>query len=80
MGPYEITQPGGSVEHWNEEPGDVWMRRLTVTYPKAVWLNPVPEQFWDGMSSIELIRDKMEGRMFPLTLDGLDRAMRELAR
>jgi uncharacterized protein len=80
MGPYEITQPGGSVEHWNEEAGDVWMRRLTVTYPKAVWLNPVPEQFWDGMSSIELIRDKMEGRMFPLTLDGLDRAMRELAR
>ena len=80
MGPYEITQPGGSVEHWNEEAGDVWMRRLTVTYPKAAWLNPVPEQFWDGMSSIELIRDKMEGRMFPLTLDGLDRAMRELAR
>src|SRR6185312_3494237 len=52
MGPYEITQPGGSVEHWNEEAGDVWMRRLTDTYAKAVWLNPVPEQFWDGMSSI----------------------------
>jgi hypothetical protein len=80
MGPYEITQPGGSVEHWNEEAGDVWLKRLTTTYPKAAWLNPVPEQFWDGMSSIELVRDKMEGRMFPLTLDGLDRAMRELAR
>ncbi len=80
MGPYEITQPGGSVEHWNEEAGDIWLQRLTTTYPKAAWLNPVPEQFWDGMSSIELVRDKMEGRMYPLTLDGLDRAMRDLAR
>jgi uncharacterized protein len=80
MGPYEITQPGGSVEHWNEEAGDVWLHRLTTTYPKAAWLNPVPEQFWDGMSSIELVRDKMEGRMYPLTLDGLDRAMKDLSR
>lgn len=80
MGPYEITQPGGSVEHWNEEAGDIWLHRLTTTYPKATWLNPVPEQFWDGMSSIELVRDKMEGRMYPLTLDGLDRAMRDLSR
>jgi uncharacterized protein len=80
MGPYEITQPGGSVEHWNEESGEVWLRRLLDTYPKAAWLNPVPEQFWDGMSSIELVREMLGGRMYPLTLDGLDRATRELAR
>jgi uncharacterized protein len=80
MGPYEITQPGGSVEHWNEEAGEVWLRRLLTTYPKSVWLNPVPEQFWDGMSSIELVRDMLEARMYPLTLEGLDRAMRELGR
>ncbi|MGH6988976.1 MAG: vWA domain-containing protein [Stellaceae bacterium] len=80
MGPYEIAQPGGSVEHWNEESGEVWLRRLVTTYPKAAWLNPVPEQYWDGMSSIELVRDLLEGRMYPLTLDGLDRAMRDLAR
>jgi uncharacterized protein with von Willebrand factor type A (vWA) domain len=80
MGPYEITQPGGSVEHWNAESGEVWMGRLLTTYPKAAWLNPVLEHFWDGMSSIEQIRGLMEGRMYPLTLEGLDRAMRALAR
>src|SRR5579864_984769 len=80
MSPYEIVQPGGSVEHWNEEAGDVWMRRLLVTYPKAVWLNPVPERYWDGAPSIQMIHQLMEGRMFPLTLDGLDRAMRRLTR
>jgi uncharacterized protein len=80
MGPYEITQPGGSVEHWNEESGEVWLRRLLAIYPKSVWLNPVPETYWQGMSSIEMVRDMVEGRMFPLTLDGLDRAMRDLAR
>jgi uncharacterized protein with von Willebrand factor type A (vWA) domain len=80
MSPYEIVQPGGSVEHWNEEAGEVWMRRLTVTYPKSVWLNPVPERYWEGTPSIQLLRQLMEGRMFPLTLDGLDRAMRRLTR
>jgi len=80
MSPYEIEQPGGSVEHWNEESGEVWMRRLLATYPKAVWLNPVPERYWDGTLSIEIIRELMEGRMFPLTLDGIDRAMRRLTR
>src|SRR5690348_3769004 len=80
MSPYEVVQPGGSVEHWNEEAGEVWMRRLLVTYPKAVWLNPVPERYWEGTPSIALIRELMEGRMFPLTLDGLDRAMRRLTR
>jgi uncharacterized protein len=80
MSPYEIVQPGGSVEHWNEEAGEVWLRRLLVTYPKAVWLNPVPERYWEGTPSIHLVRELMEGRMFPLTLDGLDRAMRRLTR
>ena len=80
MSPYEIVQPGGSVEHWNEEAGEAWLRRLLATYPKAVWLNPVPQRYWDGTPSIQLVRELMEGRMFPLTLDGLDRAMRRLTR
>jgi uncharacterized protein with von Willebrand factor type A (vWA) domain len=80
MSPYEIMQPGGSVEHWNAEPGETWLRRLLSTYPKAVWLNPVLERYWGGTQSIRMIRDLMEGRMFPLTLDGLDRAMRRLTR
>ncbi|HVM80429.1 MAG TPA: VWA domain-containing protein [Stellaceae bacterium] len=80
MSPYEIVQPGGSVEHWNAEPGETWLRRLLETYPKAVWLNPVPERYWEGTQSIGMIRELMEGRMFPLTLDGLDRAMRRLTR
>jgi uncharacterized protein with von Willebrand factor type A (vWA) domain len=80
MSPYEIVQPGGSVEHWNAEPGEAWLRRLLATYPKSVWLNPVPERYWSGAQSIGMIRELMEGRMFPLTLDGLDRAMRRLTR
>jgi uncharacterized protein with von Willebrand factor type A (vWA) domain len=80
MSPYEIVQPGGSVEHWNAEPGEAWLRRLLATYPKAVWLNPVPERYWTGTQSIGMVRELMEGRMFPLTLDGLDRAMRRLTR
>ncbi len=80
MAPYEIAEAGGSVEHWNAEPGAVWLKRLLLTYPKAVWLNPVPERYWPGTPSIGMIRELMEGRMFPLTLDGLDRAMRRLQR
>ena len=80
MSPYELVQPGGSVEHWNEEAGEAWLRRLTATYPKSVWLNPVPERYWEGTPSIQVVRELMEGRMFPLTLDGLDRAMRRLTR
>jgi uncharacterized protein len=80
MSPYEMVQPGGSVEHWNEEAGETWLRRLLVTYPKSVWLNPVPERYWEGTPSIHLVHELMEGRMFPLTLDGLDRAMRRLTR
>jgi uncharacterized protein with von Willebrand factor type A (vWA) domain len=80
MSPYEITVPGGSVEHMNEEPGAVWMRRVTQIYPQAVWLNPIPEDNWDWTPSIKMMRELMDGRMYPLTLDGLDRAMRALMR
>jgi len=80
MSPYEIAKEGGSVERWNDEPGEAWMRRLLGTYSKAVWLNPVPAKYWGGTTSIGMIRALMENRMFPLTLDGIDRAMRELTR
>jgi uncharacterized protein with von Willebrand factor type A (vWA) domain len=80
MSPYEIVHPGGSVEHINEEPGLVWMQRLLGVYEKAVWLNPIPEKWWRETASIGMIDQLMRGRMFPLTLDGLDRAMRELSR
>ena len=80
MSPYEITYPGGSVEHWNEEPGAIWMDRVMQIYPSCVWLNPTPERYWDHTQSINVVRQIMGERMFPLTLDGLDRAMRELVR
>jgi uncharacterized protein len=80
MSPYEIEKEGGSVERWNDEPGETWLRRLLDAYPKAVWLNPVPEKYWGGTTSIGMIRRLMEERMFPLTLDGIDRGMRELTR
>ena len=80
MSPYEIEKEGGSVERWNDEPGEVWLRRLFEAYPRAVWLNPVLEKYWTGTASIEMIRRISEDRMFPLTLDGVDRAMRRLKR
>lgn len=80
MSPYEISHPGGSVEHFNEESGALWMHRLTNTYPAAVWLNPIPETQWGYSQSIALLKELMNGRMFPLTLAGLDDAMRELSR
>ena len=80
MSPYELTQSGGSVEHINDEPGSVWMQRLTATYPAAAWLNPLPEAHWDYTATVGMMRDLMGGRMYPLTLDGLDAAMRELTR
>jgi len=75
MSPYEITYAGGSVEHWNAEPGSVWLQRLMKAYPKFVWLNPQPQARWRHTQSIELIRDMLEGRMYPLTLSGLDDAI-----
>ena len=80
MSPYEITHPGGSVEHFNEEPGAVWMQRLTTTYPSAAWLNPVPESQWGYSQSVRILRELMTDRMYPLSLAGLDDAMRELTR
>jgi uncharacterized protein with von Willebrand factor type A (vWA) domain len=80
MSPYELTHVGGAVEHMNEEPGALWLRRVTATYRHCVWLNPVSEQHWGYTPSIAMIRDIMEGRMYPLTLAGLDRAMVELMR
>jgi uncharacterized protein with von Willebrand factor type A (vWA) domain len=80
MSPYEIMMPGGSVEYWNEEAGEVWLKRVIDTYPHAVWLNPVPAKHWDYTPSIGIIEKIFEERMFGLTLDGLDRAMRELGR
>jgi uncharacterized protein len=80
MSPYEISHAGGSVEHWNEESGETWMVRLRDHFPKAVWLNPAPEAHWGHTHSVQMMRRLMEGRMFPLTLAGLEDAMRALAR
>jgi uncharacterized protein with von Willebrand factor type A (vWA) domain len=80
MSPYEIAHPGGSVEHWNEEAGAAWLTRLVATWPQAVWLNPLPEAHWAYTPSIQMIRELLGERMFPLTLDGLERAMRALSR
>src|SRR3984885_3881423 len=80
MSPYEIVAPGGSVEHFNEEAGQVWMQRVAATDPSCVWLNPVAEREWETTASIRLMRQLMGGRMYPLTIEGLDGAMRELGR
>ena len=80
MSPYEVTYPGGSVEHWNEEAGAVWMDRVSQIYDSVVWLNPTAERHWDYTPSIGVIKQLMNDRMYPLTLDGLDKAMRELSR
>ncbi|MCC7410175.1 MAG: VWA domain-containing protein [Gammaproteobacteria bacterium] len=80
MSPYEIMMAGGSVEHWNEEPGLAWMERLLGAYPHAIWLNPVPDTHWDHTASIRMLREIMKERMFPLTLDGLERAIEALKR
>jgi uncharacterized protein with von Willebrand factor type A (vWA) domain len=80
MSPYEITHPGGSVEHVNDEAGAVWLQRVRHTYPATVWLNPTPERQWEYSTSTKLIQELMDGAMYPLTLEGLDDAMRELTR
>jgi uncharacterized protein with von Willebrand factor type A (vWA) domain len=80
MSPYEIEQPGGSVEHWNEEAGRVWMARIAAHFPRLVWLNPEPVDRWQWTPSVAITRALIGERMFPLTLAGLDQAMRELRR
>jgi uncharacterized protein len=79
MSPYEITQAGGSVEHWNAEAGSVWLQRLIKHYPKFAWINPVRQSHWRQTASIELTREMLEGRMYPLTLAGLDDAIDALS-
>ena len=78
MSPYEIIQPGGSVEHWNEEPGSAWMGRLLAQWPRSAWLNPAPQAEWERTASVRLLRDMMAGRMFPLTPAGLEEMIRAL--
>jgi uncharacterized protein with von Willebrand factor type A (vWA) domain len=78
MSPYEIVYSGGSVEHWNEEPGAVWINRLLTTYSKAIWLNPEPRHRWEFTPSVKLTREIMSDRMYPLTIAGLDEGIKAL--
>ncbi|WP_343586983.1 VWA domain-containing protein [Herbaspirillum sp.] len=80
MSPYEVVQPGGSVEYNNAEAGAVWLQRFTTAFPHFAWLNPEPEGLWQYRQSIALIRQLMNDRMFALTIDGLERAMRLLSK
>ncbi|MCY3982142.1 MAG: VWA domain-containing protein [Alphaproteobacteria bacterium] len=78
MSPYEITYKGGSVEHWNEEPGLLWAQRMLDQWPNAIWLNPRPETRWEHTPSTMIVKEVMANRMFPLSIDGLDRGLRLL--
>jgi len=80
MSPYEILQPGGSVEHWNEESGDVWLRRITTHFRRSAWLNPTPQKSWGYTNSITIMRQLMENRMFPLTVGGIEDMTKELSK
>ncbi len=80
MAPYEITNSGGSIEHWNEEPGIVWFKKLSDHFEKIAWLNPVPDDHWDYTSSVCIIRDAFDQRMYALTLKGLETAMTDLSK
>lgn len=80
MSPYEIVQPGGSIEHWNEEPGAVWMQRLLNVFPRLIWLNPDIQQRWEHSASVRLVQELIGAdRMFPMTLGGLEQGMRRLS-
>jgi uncharacterized protein with von Willebrand factor type A (vWA) domain len=80
MGPSEILQPGGSVEHHNKEPGAQWLQRIITSWPKAVWLNPEPQSAWQYRYSISLIQNIVQGKMFPVTVSGVEQAMRLLSK
>ena len=80
MSPYEVLQPGGSVEYHNEEPGAEWLQRLTHAFPGFAWVNPEPQGVWQYRQSIAIIQQLMNQRMFPLTLAGLEGAMRLLSK
>lgn len=80
MAPYEVTHTGGSVEHWNDEPGAVWLERMTNHFKKIVWLNPAPESYWGQGGSLGMIKDIMQDEMYPMTLEGLENAMKYLSK
>ena len=80
MSPYEVTYEGGSVEHWNDEAGATWLQRVTEIYENCIWLNPIAERYWEHTASTQIIKQIFSDRMYPLTLEGLDHAMRELSR
>ena len=80
MSPYEILNPGGSVEYFNQEPGGLWLQRMAETYGKLIWINPVQESYWQYTPSISIVKDLFEGRMYPMTLSGLEKGMNELSR
>lgn len=80
MAPYEVTQAGGSVEHWNEEPGYVWMQRFMQKFKKIIWINPYPKHTWDYTASTSIIRELIDDQMYPLTVEGLEQGMRYLAK
>ena len=80
MAPYEITHAGGSVEHWNEEPGAAWMERFGEIYDKVIWLNPTPQETWEYSSSVMMTQDLVGGNMYPLTIKGLEEGMSQLSK
>ena len=80
MAPYEITHAGGSVEHWNEEPGATWVTRFAVHYDKLVWINPPPQETWEYSSSVSMTQELVEGKMYPLTIRGLEEGMNTLSK
>ncbi|MCH2337108.1 MAG: VWA domain-containing protein [Pseudomonadales bacterium] len=80
MAPYEITHAGGSVEHWNEEAGATWMSRFMGAYEKIVWINPTPQETWEYSTSVAMTQELVEGRMFPLTIRGLEEGMNLLSK
>jgi uncharacterized protein with von Willebrand factor type A (vWA) domain len=80
MSPYEVVQPGGAVEHWNKESGEAWLRRALDHWSSAVWINPVREQLWDYTHSTQMIQQVFGGRMFGMTMQGIEGAMKELSR
>jgi len=80
MAPYEISQPGGSIEHWNEESGAVWMQRLTDHFEKVIWVNPLPEPYWGEGGSLGMAKQLLEDKMYPMTVEGLEAGMKYLSR
>jgi uncharacterized protein len=80
MSPYELTHPGGANEHWNAEPGVLWLARVREAWANSVWINPLPERFWGYTQSIGMVSELFEGQMFPMTIEGLERGIRALAR